>query len=406
MFKKSYNSVYGLNNNSSFRILFILLTVVFVFYIFTISTSQVQSTNCLQSAENAPLIPFYNSTYPLTKTDRSRNFLRFKIGLIADLDKKSKKFSKDFWISYLLEGYLLYYPSTKKVVVTFENAKSQLRSSLSFGKRGMELSELVVFNGKLYSCDDRTGVVYQIIEQNQTNDELSRVDSSKQNKSTSSIEVVTNNKVFKVLPWVILMDGDGRKEKPFKCEWLAVRNHHLYAGGFGKDWTSPEGVFVNHDPQWVKRISVNGEVEHLNWHSNYVKLMDKVGIKEPGYLIHESAAWSSEHRKWFFLPRKASSKAYNEVEDEKKGTNLMLKSDDNFENIEMITVGESPNPLLGFSSFKFIPGLEDQIIVAIKSKEVGNDISTYVLVFDINGNVLLPETLVDNQIKFEGIEFI
>ena len=74
------------------------------------------------------------------------------------------------------------------------------------------------------------------------------------------------------------MDGDGAKEKPFKCEWLAIKNHYLYAGGFGKGWTTPEGVFVNHDPQWVKRISVNGEVEHLDWHSNYVKLMNKVGI--------------------------------------------------------------------------------------------------------------------------------
>lgn len=84
----------------------------------------------------------------------------------------------------------------------------------------------------------------------------------------------------------------------------------------------------------------------------------------------------------------------------------MLTADDNFENIGMTTVGSSPNPILGFSSFKFIPGLDDELIVAIKSKEFNNEISTYILVFDITGNVLLPETLVDNQIKFEGIEFV
>lgn len=123
-------------------------------------------------------------------------------------------------------------------------------------------------------------------------------------------------------------------------------------------------------------------------------------------MIHESAAWSSIHKKWFFLPRKASSKAYNEIEDEKKGTNLMLTADDQFENLDLITVGNSPNPLLGFSSFKFIPNLGDELIVAIKSKEFKDEISTYILVFDINGKILLPETLVDNQIKFEGIEFI
>lgn len=148
------------------------------------------------------------------------------------------------------------------------------------------MSDLAVFNGKLYSCDDRTGVVYQLIAQGETNANQTNLNqndlptsSKQQNKS---IEVATNSKVFKVLPWVILMDGDGVKEKPFKCEWLAVKDQHLYAGGFGKDWTTPDGTFINHDPQWVKRISVNGEINHLNWHSNYVKLMDKVGIKDPG----------------------------------------------------------------------------------------------------------------------------
>lgn len=36
------------------------------------------------------------------------------------------------------------------------------QGSLSQGGRGMELSELVVFDGKLLSFDDRTGVIYQI----------------------------------------------------------------------------------------------------------------------------------------------------------------------------------------------------------------------------------------------------
>lgn len=46
----------------------------------------------------------------------------------------------------------------------------------------MELSELVAFNGHLYSVDDRTGVVYRI-EGNQA------------------------------VPWVILPDGDGSVSK-------------------------------------------------------------------------------------------------------------------------------------------------------------------------------------------------
>ena len=97
----------------------------------------------------------------------------------------------------------------------------------------MELSELIVFNGKLYSCDDRTGVIYQLIE-DQTDSLINEQNNSSQSTNKFKIDILTNSKLFKVLPWVILMDGDGIKEKPFKCEWLAIKNQHLYAGGFGK----------------------------------------------------------------------------------------------------------------------------------------------------------------------------
>jgi soluble calcium-activated nucleotidase 1 len=39
-----------------------------------------------------------------------------------------------------------------------------IKSGLSLDDRGMELSELIVFNGKLYTCDDRTGVIYELLE--------------------------------------------------------------------------------------------------------------------------------------------------------------------------------------------------------------------------------------------------
>lgn len=47
----------------------------------------------------------------------------------------------------------------------------------------MELSELVVFDGKLLSFDDRTGLVYQIVDNN------------------------------KAIPWILLTDGDGHISK-------------------------------------------------------------------------------------------------------------------------------------------------------------------------------------------------
>jgi soluble calcium-activated nucleotidase 1 len=63
------------------------------------------------------------------------------------------------------------------------------------------------------------------------------------------------------------------------------------------------------------------------------------------------------------------------------------------------------NVFRGFSSFKFIPGTNDQIIVALKSQETKGTISTYILSFDLNGKMLMDETNVGNY-KFEGIEFL
>lgn len=43
----------------------------------------------------------------------------------------------------------------------------------------MELSELVVYDGRLLTFDDRTGIVYEIVGDN-------------------------------IIPWVLLMDGNGK----------------------------------------------------------------------------------------------------------------------------------------------------------------------------------------------------
>ena len=69
-------------------------------------------------------------------------------------------------------------------------------------------------------------------------------------------------------------------------------------------------------------------------------------------------------------------------------------------------VGDN-EPKRGFSSFKWIPGTNDEIMVALKSVENGaaNISESYVMAFDINGNILLPETKIGGR-KYEGIEFI
>lgn len=154
-----------------------------------------------------------------------------------------------------------------------------------------------------------------------------------------------------------------------------------------------------------------------------------------GYMIHECAAWSTIHKKWYFLPRRMSKERYHEDTDPYQGTNLILTTDSNFSNVEVnnsrklrklllfltfalyclviisylmflqVTKVGEVIPTHGFSSLKFIPDTEDEIIVALKSEEVPQGSATYLMMFNIKGEIILPETKIAD-IKYEGIEFI
>lgn len=315
----------------------------------------------------------YNDTYPLSPPERTPQGTRYRIGVIADLDTSSRSDKKLTWFSYMRRGYLLVSQSGDKVAVEWDTDRVVLESHLSEKGRGMELSELVVFNGKLYSVDDRTGVVYQIDGD-------------------------------KAVPWVILTDGDGSVAKGFKAEWLAVKDKHLYVGGLGKEWTTTEGVFVNNNPEWVKVVGFRGDVQHENWVPRYKSLKSAAGIEPPGYLIHESAAWSDTLQRWFFLPRRASKERYEETADERRGTNLVLSCSPDFKDIIVSRVGPLI-PTHGFSSFKFVPNTDDQIVLALRSEEDAGKIASYIMAFTLDGRILLPETKI-GDVKYEGLEFI
>lgn len=123
-----------------------------------------------------------------------------------------------------------------------------------------------------------------------------------------------------------------------------------------------------------------------------------------GYLIHEAAAWSERLQHWFFLPRRASHEHYEETADERRATNLLLSCPADFSYATVQHVGPL-NPTHGFSSFKFVPDTDDQIILALKSEEDAGVIATYIIAFTLDGQVLMPETKI-GDVKFEGLEFI
>jgi soluble calcium-activated nucleotidase 1 len=238
----------------------------------------------------------------------------------------------------------------------------------------MELSELVTFNGRILTFDDRTGIVFEIMGDS-------------------------------IAPWVILTDGETISAKGFKCEWATVKNNQLYVGSMGKEWTDAGGNFENYNPMMVKVIGVNGDVKTLNWVNNFKAVRKILDIDWPGYMIHESGEWSEEHKKWFFLPRRCSTQKYNETLDESRGCNQLITADETFTRIETVKVGEL-KPTRGFSSFKFVPGSHDSIIIALKTEELNGSTSTYVTVFDIKGNVIFDDEKIHTDFKYEGFEFI
>ncbi|XP_047433943.1 soluble calcium-activated nucleotidase 1b isoform X2 [Mugil cephalus] len=315
----------------------------------------------------------YNDTYPLSPPEKTPHGIRYRIGVIADLDTASRSTKAQTWFSYMKRGHLTVSDSGDRLEVEWDDEMVTLESHLAEKGRGMELSELVAFNGHLYSVDDRTGVVY-------------RIEGSQ------------------AIPWVILPDGDGSVSKGFKAEWLAVKDEHLFVGGLGKEWTTTSGEVLNNNPEWVKVVGYGGDVVHENWVPKYNALRSAAGIKPPGYLIHESAAWSEHLQRWFFLPRRASHERYEETADERRATNLLLSSPADFNHIAVRQVGPL-HPTHGFSSFKFVPGTDDQIILALKSEEDAGKIATYITAFTLDGRVLMPETKI-GDVKYEGLEFI
>ncbi|KAK5640785.1 hypothetical protein RI129_009332 [Pyrocoelia pectoralis] len=320
----------------------------------------------------------YNDKYPLTTPYKTRNMHTFRIGIIADLDSNAKSSSeKSTWYSYLKKGYLRYIPTRDTVVVNWDRAEPlKLTSNYAIRDRGMELSELVVFDGKLFSFDDRTGVVFEI-----TNDEA--------------------------IPWVLLMDGNGRATKGFKSEWATVKNKLMYVGSIGREWTSNEGAFSNStytNPEYIKTITPEGVITHINWKEEYSRLRAAMDVYWPGYVTHESGVWSEVHQKWFFLPRKCSRDHYNYTVDGHSGCSVLLSADVNMNGVQAVQITNTVDTR-GFSSFKFIPTSGDTVIVALRSEEVGDTTSTHITAFTINGKILLQDSFV-SDLKFEGIEFI
>lgn len=321
-------------------------------------------------------------TFHANLTPSSANF---EILFIADRDEFSYDKESKKWVSRFIRSKLIR-ENGKYSIVPIEG--KLLGHELVRKNRGIELSELKFFETedrkkRLLTFDDRAGIIYEIA-----------------NWSSEKPSLV---------PRAILAAGDGESESTtFKNEWATTQHGKLIVGSWGKEFTSADGSQIISKPQmmYVKVLDKNlGIVEHRNWIPQYEKLRHAVGIQFPGYLVHEAVEWSDVHNRWFFLPRRVSSESYDDQKDLRRGGNILISSDDSFTNILHLTIQQKTEPTRGFSSFKFIPDTHDTEIIALKTEENGEEQKSYITIFDIQGNVLLPETFIGKE-KFEGLEIV
>ena len=338
-------------------------------------------------------------TTPVASTSSSSShgtLLSFPFAAVTDLDQLSKvtESHKPLWKSILLSATLNFDTKANTYTVTNIDDHRQLTSAHNEAGRGAEYSELVVFDHRLLTFDDRTGTIFEILNKNHGNDSY-------------------------VIPRLVITEGNGNTDKGMKWEWATVKDNELYVGSMGKEYTLSDGTIANTNNLWIAIVDSTGRIKRQDWKHQYeyVKraLLGEDAAKI-GYVWHEAIAWSNHWKRWIFLPRRISTDAYDEVADEKKGGHSILLVDEKFTVSTKVDIKfKHIDPLRGFSSFAFVPGTRDRHILAIRSIEedcVGGDEKTckqrsFLSVIDVhNGDVLMDELRLPLDMKFEGITFV
>ena len=156
---------------------------------------------------------------------------------------------------------------------------------------------------------------------------------------------------------------------------------------------------VNENRLWVKRVTLEGKIEHVSWVHVYEKILN---VTRSSFVIHEAVNWNPIDRRWYFLPRRMSKDPWSKKTDS-QGASTLVSCSEHFEDWIVKPLGIY-QPMHGFSSFKFIPYREHEII-ALKTVENGDEVHSDFEVIDIvKGKTLLHVRL--GLIKFEGLEII
>ncbi|RYG44008.1 hypothetical protein EON67_12245 [archaeon] len=189
----------------------------------------------------------------------------FRVAIIADLDKRSKRKDaggKDVWHSRYVTATLT---RTGSAYALQWDAEAEVETAHNEAGRGCELSELVLFEGKLFTFDDRTGIMFEVVH--------------------PASSAATGLQAPGIVPRNIFMEGDGNTDKGFKIEWATVKDGDLYVGSFGKEFTDNAGNIAHSNNLWVKRVKPDGTVHHLDWKPHYDTMRAKLGYPHPEYVL-------------------------------------------------------------------------------------------------------------------------
>jgi hypothetical protein len=169
----------------------------------------------------------------------------YHFAAVTDMDQLSKvtDSKKPLFRSLLLPGTLSFNEETSQYLVKLEKPRA-LYSGHNEAGRGMELSELTLYNDRLLAFDDRTGSVFEILSKDKGNDSY-------------------------VVPRFVITEGDGDTDKGMKWEWATVKGNELYMGSMGKEYTNPDGSVANTNNLWVSVLSPTGELRREDWVDQY-----------------------------------------------------------------------------------------------------------------------------------------
>lgn len=171
---------------------------------------------------------------------------------------------------------------------------------------------------------------------------------------------------------------------------------------------------VEMDPE---KMEVNQMIDITPFVEKLYKFLGCTG----GYLTMEAAVYDHRLERIIFVPRQFSHSKFDHASLNRKGCNKIISipwgihetiADLNSMKLtsENCTIREFKgkwNPLLGVSAIEWVPGREGCQLIALATTEIEEDgkeiISSHIFSFDLEGNMLLQPTRMENAIKFEGI---